>query len=209
MWPLLAALGPRILIPSFFLGPKLVNMDNNVEIAQTVALTALFISFAVTLFTEHAWLSLIPGVAAWAYWNMLRNPSKQEVYRYTDWAITTPIILVAILHANGASLHTILGIVALDLIMIGTGYLGVTQTDKEKKNALFILGCLAFLPILYVLFHQNKTKAAIYLTLLLWSLYPIVWYADEINVIKKETTAIIYSIMDVIAKVGVVHFLVK
>jgi len=207
MWPLLAAIGPRILIPSFFLGPKLADMDNNVEIAQTVALSVLFIAFAVTLFTEYAWLSLIPGVAAWAYWNMLRQPSKQEMYRYTDWAITTPLILAAILHANKAPVHTIIGILVLDLIMIGTGYLGVTQTDKDKKNALFILGCIAFLPILYVLFHQNKTKAAIYLTLLLWTLYPIVWYVDEINAIKKETTAIIYSIMDVIAKVGVVYFL--
>ena len=209
MWPLLAAIGPRILIPSFFIGPKLAAMEDNVEIAQNIAFSILFITFAFTAFTEHAWLSLIPGIAAWAYWNMMKHPHNNEFYRYTDWALTTPLILIAILYANGATMHNILGIVILDLIMIGTGYLGVKQEDKTKKNILFILGCIAFLPILYVLFHQHKTKAAIYLTLVIWSLYPLVWYADEVEVITKETSTIMYSVMDVIAKVGVVNLLMR
>jgi bacteriorhodopsin len=208
MWPLLALLGPRILIPSFFLGPKIAAMDDRVEIAQTIALSILFITFAFTLFTEHAWLSLIPGITAWAYWNMLRDPTNQDMYQYIDWALTTPIILIAILYANGASMHMILGIVALSLITIGTSYLGVHQSNKNKKNMLFILGFITFLPILYILFRQHKTKAAIYVTLIIWFMYPLLWYANEVNIIKKETKTILYAMMDVIAKVSVVNLLI-
>jgi bacteriorhodopsin len=208
MWPLLALLGPRILIPSFFLGPKVAAMDDHVEIAQTIALSILFITFAFTLFTKHAWLSLIPGITAWAYWNMLRDPTNQDIYQYMDWAITTPIILIAILYANGASTQMILGIVVLFLITIGIGYVGVQQTNKDKKNMLFILGFIIFLPILYILFHQHKTKAAIYLILIIWSIYPLIWYANEVAIIKKETTTILYAMIDVIEKVGVLNLLI-
>ena len=204
MWPLLALLGPRILIPSFFLGPKVAAMDDHIEIAQTIALSILFITFAFTLFTKHAWLSLIPGISAWAYWNILRDPTNQDRYHYIDWALTTPIILIAILYANGASMQIILGIVALSFITIGSGYIAI----KDKKNMLFILGFITFVPILYILFHQRKTKAAIYLILTIWAMYPFVWYADKVAIIKKETTAILYAIMDVIAKVGVVNLLI-
>jgi bacteriorhodopsin len=100
-------------------------------------------------------------------------------------------------------MQTILGIVALSFITMGAGYVGI----KDKKNILFILGFIAFLPILYILFHQHKTKAAIYLILIIWSIYPFIWYADEVDIIKKETTTILYTIMDVIAKVGVVNLL--
>ena len=208
MWPLLALLGPRILIPSFFLGPKIAAMDDRVEIAQTIALSILFITFAFTLFTKHACLSLIPGITAWAYWNMLRDPTNQDMYQYADWALTTPIILIAILYTNGASMQIILGIVALFLITMGIGYVGVKQSNKNKKNMLFILGFIIFLPILYILFRQHKTKAAIYLVLIIWSIYPLIWYADEVDLIKKETTSILYAMIDVIEKVGVVNLLI-
>jgi hypothetical protein len=207
MWPLLASLGPRILIPTFFLGPKVAAMDDRIEISQTIALSILFITFAFTLFTKHAWLSLIPGITAWEYWNILRDPTNQDIYHYTDWALTTPIILIAILYKNGASMQIILGMVALSLITMGAGYIGVQQPNKDKRNMLFILGFIAFLPIFYILFHQHKTKAAIYLILIIWSIYPFIWYADEVDIIKKETTTILYTIMDVIAKVGVVNLL--
>jgi bacteriorhodopsin len=207
MWPLLASLGPRLLIPGFFVGPKLAQMDNKVQIFQTIALSLLFVTFAVTLFSEYAWLSVIPGVAAWAYWNMLQNPNNQELYRYTDWAITTPIMLLAILLANNASLTTIVLILCLDLIMIGAGYLGVKQQDSTNKHILFGLGCAAFIPILYELTKMKKKQYAVYITLFLWTLYPGVWWSEEEKVITKNTASITYSVMDVITKVGLVKLL--
>ena len=207
MWPLLAALGPRLLIPGFFLGPKIAGMDDTVQIAQTIALSLLFVTFAVTVFSDEYWLALIPGIAAWAYWNMIRDPHNLDRYRYTDWVFTTPLMLLAILIVNGAPTSKMAIVIVLDLLMIGAGYLGVKEQEKTKKRTLFALGCAAFLPILYILFQMKKTKYAIYLTLAMWTLYPLVWLADEEQAIEKRTTNISYAIMDVVAKVGLVNLL--
>ena len=207
MWPLLATVGPRILIPSFFLGPKLATMSDWVQIVQTLALSILFVSFAFTLFSDMYWLAPIPGIAAWAYWNMLKDEANIDTYRYADWALTTPLMLLAILSANGAPLVTKLAAVLLDTIMIGAGYYGAKETDEKKKIQLFLLGCLVFLPILYILSTMKRAKYAIYLTLVLWILYPILWYLDEENIISKTKANISYSVMDVVAKVGLVNLL--
>jgi bacteriorhodopsin len=204
---LVAAIGPRILIPGFFIGPKLIASKDYVNISQNLALTFLFTCFAVVLFSENAWLAVIPGIASWSYWNMLRDTTNLEFYRYMDWAMTTPLMLVGILVANGSSTASIFTTVILDLIMIGTGYLGAIEKDDSKKRTLFALGCLAFLPIIYIILGMKKAKYAIYLTLIMWTLYPLVWYADEENLVSKNTANISYSIMDTIAKVGLVNLL--
>jgi len=203
----LATLGPRILIPGFFVGPKLAAMSDPVQISQTIALSLLFVSFAFTLFSENYWLAPIPGIAAWAYWNMLRDKENLEFYRYADWSLTTPLMLLAILITNGASTLTILSTLVADLVMIATGYLGAKESDETKKITLFTVGCLIFLPILGVLYMMKKAKYAIYLTLATWILYPLVWYADEEKKVTKESANIAYSIMDVIAKVGLINLL--
>jgi sensory rhodopsin len=207
MWPLLQVIGPRILIPGFFVGPKLAAMNDWVQIFQTVALSALFITFAVTLFSDSYWLAPIPGIAAWAYWNMLKHEDQIDMYRYADWALTTPLMLLAILTVNGASVATKLGAVLLDLLMIGAGYYGAVEPDQRKKMQLFLLGCVAFIPILYIIYTMKRAKWAIGLTLVMWLLYPMVWYADETKAVASSTANITYSVMDVIAKVGLVNLL--
>jgi bacteriorhodopsin len=207
MWPLLATIGPRILIPSFFIGQKVSTMTDYGQISQTIAFSFLFICFALNLFTDHAWISVIPGVAAWAYWNMMHDKENMEKYRYTDWAITTPFMLLALLVVNKTSAIYTAGIIIADLIMIATGYLGALASEFGTKIAFFTVGCVAFIPILYTLFTLKKAKLAVYLTILTWILYPIVWYMDEDSIINKQTTTVTYSVMDVVAKVGLVSLL--
>jgi bacteriorhodopsin len=48
----------------------------------------------------------------------------------------------------------------------------------------------------------------IILVLIIWSIYPLIWYADEVDLIKKEITTILYAMIDVIEKVGVVNLLI-
>lgn len=201
------SLGPRIIIPMFFVSQKVNTLDDPVDIAKTIAFSVLFITSVVMAFSAEPWLSLIPGIAAWAYWNMIYDKPRLEVYRYTDWAMTTPLMLLAILLANKASLTTIVAVLLADGIMIGTGYLGSQATDNTNKLALFALGCAALVPILYILSTMKKAKYAIYLTLILWCLYPLVWYADEEALVTKQTSNITYSVMDVITKVGLVNLL--
>jgi len=43
--------------------------------------------------------------------------------------------------------------------------------------------------------------------LAMWTLYPLVWLADEEQAIEKRTANMSYAVMDVIAKVGLVNLL--
>ena len=201
------AQGPRILIPTFFVGQKVSSLNNPVEIAQTIAFSFLFVSFAIVLFSETPWLSLIPGIAAYAYYSMIRDKENIETYRYSDWILTTPLMLLAILLVNKTSPALTLGIVLADIIMIIAGYLGAKSTKESEKMKFFGIGCIAFIPIIYVLYTMKKAKYAVILTLLLWLLYPTLWYIDEEKIITKDNANISYSVMDVIAKVGLVNLL--
>ena len=205
MWPALATIGPRILIPGFFVGQKVSTISDPSEIAQTIAFSFLFVSFAIALFSKTPWISLIPGVAAWAYWSMLHDRDGIENYRYTDWAITTPLMLLALLVVNNVSEIKILGLMIADFIMITAGYVGASW--GETTTIMFIIGCIAFIPILYALYYLKKARWAVVLTMVMWTLYPIVWYLDEYAIIGKHTTNITYSVMDVASKVGLVNLL--
>jgi bacteriorhodopsin len=202
----LASVGPRILIPGFFTGQRISTLSDPVDIAQTIAFSALFICFALTLFVDP-FLSIIPGVAAWSYWNMQKDKVNQEFYRYTDWAITTPLMLVALLVANARPAIEIASLVLLDIFMIYTGYEGVKDHDQVRQKKWFLAGCLALIPIVYMLLRLKNNTSAVLLTVALWTLYPVVWSLDEVNTISKKAANVTYSVLDVAAKVGLVTLL--
>ena len=204
---LLPIIVPLIVLPGVLVGEGTEKDTQPVQMAQLIAFSILIVSFVFLLFTKSPWLCLIPGVASAAYWGMMKDPEHTKMYRYGDWLLTSPMILIAILIANGASVFSMIGIVVLDLIMIVAGYYGSVSTNEQHKIALFTVGCLVFLPILYTLFKMTKSKYAVYLTLVLWTLYPIVGYADEEKMISHNTGNIVYSVMDTIAKVGMVNLI--
>jgi len=200
---LISQFAPRVLLPGFFTGQRVASATNYGEGAQIIAFTILITSAVYTLFQGVAWLSVIPGIAAVSYWYMQHNPANAEFYRYADWILTTPIMLASILIANGSPMSTIAAAIGLDILMIGAGYKGI----KEDDITWFWYGMIPFIPILYILLSQKKNKTAIYLTVALWSLYPIVYYLQETKTITAEQGVISYSLMDVVAKVGLVTVL--
>jgi bacteriorhodopsin len=203
---LLAQIAPRIIIPSFFIGQKVQTLSEPAEIAQTVAFSLLFVSAVFAFFQPPYWLGIIPAVAAAAYWKMRTDEPNLQKYRYADWAITTPLMLIAIMVASKAT-HLIVPVIAADLLMIGAGYLGVQTEDHKKKSLFFALGLLAFAPILYLLLTLKQNKAAIYLTVAVWSLYPIVYFLEDFDHITESDATISFSIMDMISKIGLVNLL--
>ena len=116
-------------------------------------------------------------------------------------------MLAALLYANEVPITVILPMVACDLLMIVAGYLGTKSKEPMESKGYFALGMLAFLPIIAILLQQTKHKIAVYLTLFVWSLYPIIYYLDEYVKIEKKYSTISYAIMDVISKVGLIYFL--
>jgi bacteriorhodopsin len=204
---LLATIGPRIVIPTFFVGQKIRTMTDIGKIFQTVAFSAFFVTSVVMMFQGEFWLTLIPGVAALSYFSMLEDPNNTQTYRYANWLVTTPLILIAILFANHSSLFLVLSVVILDLLVIGSRYLAVREPDIKKKWALFTVSCLLLIHILYVLLQQKNYRIAIYLTILIWILYPVILVVEETHLLTEKVITCTYSVLDMITKVGLVYLL--
>ena len=205
--PLIAQMAPRVVLPAYFIGLRVKGMSDNALISQTIAFTFLLVASVNTFFQGPTWLSIIPAIAAIAYYFMMNDAKHTDVYRYSDWALTTPIMLYAILTACKAPLNMKVFAVLFDILMIAAGYIGVKQEQASKQTAFFGVGMVAFLPILYMLLTQKTNRTAILLTVALWTLYPIVYYLDEVDILKKDFVTVSYSIMDMIAKIGLVTLL--
>ena len=180
------------------------------ELAHIYQRTVLLLFMAVAAFTVTRGkflLAMIPAVAGIAYFWMIKDERNKETYRYADWAITTPLMLIAILSANRVPWGLIAAAVGADLTMIYYGYKATQERDVNKKQINFWISCAAFVPILYLLYKCKYTKGAKYLTLLVWFLYPIVWYFTERHAFTDSVSVCVYAVMDVCAKVGLVYFL--
>lgn len=207
VFAILAQIAPRIIIPSFFVGQKVQTLNEPAEIMQTIAFSLFFVTAVFTFFSPPYWLGLIPAVAAASYWMMQKDPQRLQTYRYFDWAITTPLMLLAILVAAKVPARVIAPVIVADLLMIGAGYLGVTTEDIKKKIAYFITGLLAFVPIIYLLLTLRYNKAAIYLTVTTWSLYPLIYFLEDFKHITESNATVAFSVMDMVSKIGLVNLL--
>jgi len=132
-------------------------------------------------------------------WNKLR------LYRYVDWSITTPIMLLVLCmflsHNIGKviSVFTYLTIVVLNYIMLMFGYLGeiniiTLQTGLFGGFAAFFL----MFGMIYKNFVFPKFSRSNYylfgLYFVVWSLYGIVYLFDN------EIKTILTNVLDLISK---------
>jgi len=203
----LSAIAPRLLIPGFFIGQKVKQGGPLEDIAVSSAFSIFFITAVIVGFSSSPALAIIPSIACFAYSQIMAHPEDSDRWRHSDWLLTTPLMLAALLYANEVPITVILPMVACDLLMIVAGYLGTKSKEPMESKGYFALGMLAFLPIIAILLQQTKHKIAVYLTLFVWSLYPIIYYLDEYVNIEKKYSTISYAIMDVISKVGLIYFL--
>ncbi|KAI0406415.1 hypothetical protein F4802DRAFT_95692 [Xylaria palmicola] len=141
---------------------------------------------------------------------------KRQIFwaRYIDWSLTTPLLLVNLSLLAGLSGASILVIVFSDVVMILTGLFAALANGQAQGWGWYAFACLAYLNIAYQLGYKgryavsakdNKTKAffgAISLfTLVLWTLYPIVWaVADGARVVNVDGEIIAYAVLDLLAK---------
>jgi len=162
---------------------------------------------------------IICSVAATAYMSMafqqgfVRKENGRQFYyaRYIDWAITTPLLLFELATLAGAGSTLTLLIVILDEIMVITGLFGGLSVRRGPTWIWFGMGCLAFLPIFYLItIHFRKylnehtrtpyTVQSIGLTVL-WIIYPICWgLTDGGYVISVDYEHLWFCILDVLAK---------
>jgi len=189
--------------------------------------TALVMSSMVTFIAGYHYLRIFDSFGHSSE-NMMVNLSGaqgsfNEAYRYVDWLLTVPLLLVEVIAvlalAKEVSRSLITRLVPASAAMIALGYPGEIS-DKSGTQTLFgVLSTLPFLYILYVLFvelgksldRQPEGVAATIgrLRLLLiatWGVYPISYLLP----ILTDTAAtdpgafvnrqIGYTIADVLAK---------
>ncbi|KAI1293965.1 hypothetical protein F5Y03DRAFT_373770 [Xylaria venustula] len=184
------------------------------HILTAVITTTAFLSYYAM--ATGAGVSLHTTVIRETKLHVITEIVKRQVYwaRYIDWTLTTPLLLVDLSLLAGLNGASILVLVISDIIMILTGLFAALSHNEAQGWGWYAFACLAYLNIIYQLGYKgrfvvankdNKTKAffgAISLfTLLLWTIYPIVWgVADGARIINVDGEIIAYAVLDILAK---------
>jgi len=140
-------------------------------------------------------------------------------YRYIDWAITTPVMLVTLMafldDGKKENLYDyiydnddlITEIVVLNLIMLLFGFLG--EINYIDYNTAIIIGCIPFIYYFKLIYDKyinkeiSQDKLRLYwFFLIIWSLYGVVAFLPY----EQKNTA--YNILDLFSKNGFGLFLV-
>jgi len=131
--------------------------------------------------------------------------------RYIDWFISTPLILVDLLTIAGVSKDDMMFMVGVDVLMIALGFVGAF-TESAAKWVFFILAMVFFGYIVMALLQNmkyNKYGTAAkhlyakvtYLTIVIWTCYPVVWLLGEgMKAITVGLEICMYMFLDVSAK---------
>jgi hypothetical protein len=174
---------------------------------EIVVFLSLFTTAGVFLFSPLPWLALIPGLAAAFYWNIIHDKKKTDIYRHGMWFLTTPLMLLAVLKQNNVTSEYIQIVLVLDFIMIASRFFATMDYEKEAKAMWFLLSCIVYIPIAYVLYSLPIEKQASMFLLGVLSVYPIIFILKETHILKPDITHIAYSIMDLVSKVGLVNMI--
>ncbi|KAH8656537.1 putative opsin-1 [Tricladium varicosporioides] len=134
--------------------------------------------------------------------------------RYVDWSLTTPLLILDLAFLAGLDGASIIVAIVADLTMVLLGLLAAFGATNGQKWGYYAMACVAYLVIVYqlvipgrraVMSKNNKTAKLFAsiggFTLILWTLYPIVWgIGDGAHKWSVDTEIIVYAVLDVLAK---------
>ena len=146
--------------------------------------------------------------------------SFNEAYRYVDWLLTVPLLLVEVVAvlalAKEVSRSLITRLVPASAAMIALGYPGEISNDQNTQVLDGVLSTLPFIYILYVLFVElgkslerqpagvAETVGRLRLLLIAtWGVYPIAYIFNIVGDASASsfvTVQVGYTIADVLAK---------
>jgi len=146
--------------------------------------------------------------------------SFNEGYRYVDWLLTVPLLLLELIAvlalARKVQTGLIIRLLPAAALMIILGYPGEISGDNTVRGIFGLLSTLPFLYILYVLFVQltkslGSQPASVrgtlsrlrFLLLLSWGVYPIAYLLPLLNIGGADAWVfkqVGYSVADILAK---------
>ena len=151
------------------------------------------------------------------------NIAFNDAYRYVDWLLTVPLLLIELILvmrlSEDETLSKSVRLGSAAALMIILGYPGEIATDNGTRALWGTLATIPFLYIVYELFRglgasierqpenvRGLVKHARLLTFASWGFYPIVYMIPYTNLSGASVTTgvqIGYTIADLIAKAGV------
>ena len=168
--------------------------------------------------------AVVVGIAGYHYyrmWSGWAEGTVNEGYRYADWLITVPLLVIELLIVLGVTpdrrkkLMTTL--VPATVLMIGLGYPGEVSSDDGTKWLFWVLAMLPFFYILVTLSKELKEagsretgavssaiKNATTILLVTWMVYPVGYLFPVIfeagNEGAETARQVAYTLADVTAK---------
>ncbi len=128
-----------------------------------------------------------------------------RAWRYLDWFITVPLLLTELylfLDEKLRKQKDLILIIVFSIIMLGLGLLGeLHYLNKWLTNSV---GSAFMAGIFYILFKKLPKEHFKFLTAVavLWLFYPIVYVVED-----SILTIILFSIVDLLAKVGTAFYI--
>ena len=227
-----------------------VTLDNNqwnlVYAVFSFGLVSMLATTVYTLISQNRVLpkyrnalvmsSMVTFIAAYHYYRIFNSFSESsenqvvnvsgaqgsfnEAYRYVDWLLTVPLLLVEVIAvlalAAAVAKSLIMRLVPASAAMIALGYPGEISSDQNTQVLYGVLSTIPFLYILYVLFAElskslDRQPAGVAetvgrLRLLLigtWGVYPIAYIFNIVGDASAESFVAIqvgYTIADILAK---------
>jgi halorhodopsin len=191
---------------------------------RTVTSTRAKVIWGATLMIPLVSISSYLGLASGLTMGFTEMPSGhalggQEVLsqwgRYLTWALSTPMILLALGHLADVDRGSLFAVIAADVAMCVTGLAAALVTSGVLYRwAFYAISCAFFAVVLYALLVEWPASAAAAgtgeifgtlraLTVVLWLGYPIVWAlgVEGLAVVQSVgVTSWAYSALDIFAK---------
>lgn len=173
---------------------------------------------------EYSILVAVPAIAVVAYALMALGMGALEsavggivfVPRYVDWLLTTPLHILYLGLFAGVSAKLVTKAASLQAATIVLG-MAAALVATPLKWVLYLAGVVLFGAVVYYAYRpfdaaareRDEATFAIYRKLraflvVLWLVYPVIWIVgpNAIGVMDVETTALVVSYIDIVAKVG-------
>ncbi len=167
--------------------------------------------------------AMVTGIAAMHYFYMrgfwVAEGSSPTVYRYVDWLLTVPLLIVEFYLILAAITAVRSGLfwklLIASLVMLIGGYLG--ETGVLNIWAGFVVGMLGWLFIIYEIFAgeaqrineghgtpaSKKAFNALRLIVTLgWSIYPIGYVIGAVSDGSPDALNLIYNLADFVNKIA-------
>ena len=110
--------------------------------------------------------AVVVGIAGYHYfriWSDFGEMKMNEGYRYADWLITVPLLIIELLIVLGVSAdlrkRLMKSLLPATVLMIGLGYPGEVASASGTKWLFWVLAMIPFVFILWTLYGQLQAAA--------------------------------------------------